>query len=86
MVTRLMAPPSPVGGCGWGFAVDVVGGGSPVWLGLGGMKRHDLRSSRASCGCGWVGVSQREELRKSFLSLRGSGMREGIYMIKQNYV
>ena len=37
-----------------------VGGGPPplwVWLRLGGMKRHDLRSSPPSCGyvCVWVG-------------------------------
>ena len=78
MGTRFLAPPwsrppspSPVGGCGWGFGepflapVGVVEGDSPplwVWLGLGGMKRHDLRSSHLSCG--WVWVSQMEELRE----------------------
>ena len=69
--------------------VGVVGGAPPplwLWLGLGGMERHDLRSSALSCGCGWVWVSQMEELRKSFVSINGMGMREDIYMIKQDYL
>ena len=35
--------------CGW------------LWLEFRGMKRHDLRSSLLSCGCGWVWVLQMEE-------------------------
>ena len=35
---------------------------------------HDLRSSPPSCGCGWVGVSQMEELRKPF-------EREGLFFL-----
>ena len=65
------------------FFVGVVGGAPPplwLWLGLGGMKRHDLRSSLLSCGCVWVWVSQMGE----FVSLYGMGMREDIYMIKQD--
>ena len=50
------------------------------------MKRHDLRSSPLSCGCGWVWVLQTEELRKPFVSLHGMGMRENMYMIKQDYL
>ena len=76
MATRFLAPPpqwsrppssSLVSGCGFLPVVGVVRGGpSPlwVWLGLGGMKGHDLRSSLLSCGREWVRVSQLEELRK----------------------
>ena len=55
-----------------------------VWLGSGGIKEHDLRSLPLSLECGWVGVSQMEELRKPFLSLHGIEMREDIYMIKHD--
>ena len=65
---------------GWGGTlpspVGVVGGFSPplwVWLGLGGMKRHDFTSPLSPVGVGgwWVWVSQMEELRKPFLNLYG---------------
>ena len=80
-----------VGGLGEPFLppVCVVGGGPPplwVWLGLGGIKRHDLRSSTPSCECGWVGVSPMEELRNPFLSFYGMGMSANIYMITQDYL
>ena len=64
-----------VWGVGWGWPSPLC-----MWLALGGMKRHDLRSSPLSCVCGWMGVSQTEELRRPFVSLHvhGMGMREEI--------
>ena len=56
------------------------------WLGLGGMERHDLRSSTPSYGCGWVGVSQIGELRRPFVSSYGSGMTQDVYMINQDFL
>ena len=72
-----------------GPRVGMVGGAPPplwLWLGLGGMKRHDLRSSPLSCRFGWVWVSQVGDLRKPFVSLCVTGMREDIYMTQQDYV
>ena len=37
-------------------------------------------ASPPSCGFGWVGVSQFEELRRPCVSLYGMGMREYSYM------
>ena len=51
-----------------------------MWLWLGGMKTHDLRSSPPSCACGWVGISQIEELRRPVVRLYGMGMRGDICM------
>ena len=53
--------------------VRMVGGWpspSVVWLGLVGIGPPYL------CGCGWVWVSQMQELRKPFVGLYGTGMRE----------
>ena len=55
--------------------MGVVGGGPPPRLGLGGMKRHDMRSSPG----GW-GFSQIEEMRWLFVSLYGMRIREDTYL------
>ena len=57
-----------------------------MWLGLSGMKKHDLRSSSPSCGCGWVGVSQIEELRRPFVSLYELGCKRIFSWMKQDFL